>query len=273
MVEQLPIYRVRARNTSTDSENKIHDNTVASRFGFSGGLVPGVVVYGYLTAPIVARFPEWLERGSMQVRFTCPFYDGDPLEVRAEAEHNGDLISINALALNAYGTICATASASVPGELHCVDEPQSSKYRNRPLPSAESRLAATRDALIPGTVLGSLVERLNLKADQEGVLQQINERLPVYYGVSAAAHPMVILGLANHMLMHNVALGPWIHASSELTNFSLAREGEEITVRGSIAEQFERKGHEFVVLDLLLTASDRLVQQVRHTAIYMIRPA
>jgi len=75
------------------------------------------------------------------------------------------------------------------------------------------------------------------------------------------------------MLMHNVALGPWIHASSELTNFSLARDGEEITVRGSIAEQFERKGHEFVVLDLLLTASDRLVQQVRHTAIYMIRPA
>jgi hypothetical protein len=273
MVEQLPTYRVRARNTSTDSENKIHDNTVASRFGFSGGLVPGVVVFGYLTVPIVARFPEWLERGSMQVRFMRPFYDGDPVEIRAEATRDGDLISVNALALDADGTTCAAASATVGTELNWGEEPCLSRYETLPLAPAEARLAATPEALIPGRMLGSLVERLNLKADQEGLLQQINERQPFYYGASAAAHPVVILGLANHMLMHNVELGPWIHASSDLTNFSVARDGEAITIRGSIAEQFERKGHEFVVLDLLLTAGDRLVQQVRHTAIYRIRPA
>src|SRR5215471_1392316 len=256
MVEQLPTYQVRARNTSVDSENKIHDNTIASRFGFSGGLVPGVVVFGYLTVPIVERFPEWLELGSMQVGFTRPFYDGDPVEVRAEASHNGSLISI-----------------SVRTELQSAGERRFPEYQNHPLPPAEARLAAAPEALTPGTVLGTLVERLDLKADQVGLLQQIDERLPVYYGSSAVAHPVVILGLANHMLMQNVALGPWIHASSDLTNFSVARDGEEITVRGSIAEQFERKGHQFVVLDLLLTAGDRLVQQVRHTAIYSIRPA
>src|SRR5258708_37656018 len=41
-------YRVSAYNTSKQSENKIHDDTVARRVGFSGGLVPGVDVMAYM---------------------------------------------------------------------------------------------------------------------------------------------------------------------------------------------------------------------------------
>jgi hypothetical protein len=42
MSSRLEAYRVQAYNTSKQSENKIHDDAVARRFGFSGGLVPGV---------------------------------------------------------------------------------------------------------------------------------------------------------------------------------------------------------------------------------------
>jgi hypothetical protein len=43
-------------------------------------------------------------------------------------------------------------------------------------------------------------------------------------------------------------------------------------VRGRIADCFERKGHEFVVLNLLVVAEEiRIVQQVRHNAIYRPR--
>src|SRR5262249_4504717 len=213
------------------------------------------------------------ERGSMRVRFTQPFYEGDPVVVRAQASSGGDGVSIDVRAERRDGTICATATAHVSTGLECDSRPQASDYQTRPLPSPEARLAAAPQSLTPGTVLGMLAERLDLKGNQKGLLNQIGEALPVYYGDSAVAHPMVLLGMANHMLMHNVALGPWIHASSDLTNFSAARDGEEIMVRGSIAEQFERKRHEFVVLDLLLTAGARLVQQVRHTAIYKIRRA
>ena len=41
-------YEVRAFNTATASENKIHDDAVARRFGFHGALVPGVEVYAYM---------------------------------------------------------------------------------------------------------------------------------------------------------------------------------------------------------------------------------
>ena len=44
----LEPYRVVAFNTAHDSENKIHDDATARRFGFGGGLVPGVDVYGVI---------------------------------------------------------------------------------------------------------------------------------------------------------------------------------------------------------------------------------
>ena len=271
MIEQLPIYEVRARNTSAESENKIHDNTVAARFGFSGGLVPGVTVLGYLTVPIVTRFPQWLEHGSMQVRFTQPFYDGDPVVVRARARTDGDHTSLDITAERRDGTVCASASATVDSRDRHDDPPAASAHPTLPMPSPDSRQPPTSEALVPGTALGTLVERLDLIDNQNHLLKQIGETLPVYFGESAVAHPVVIVGMANHILMRNVALGPWIHASSDLTNFSAASNGEEITVRGLIAEQFERKGHQFVVLDLVLYAGHRLVQQIRHTAIFRIR--
>ena len=71
-------YHVEAFNTAKESENKIHDDAVARRFGFKGGLVPGVEVYAYMTHLPVARWGRaWLDRGSAECRLLKPVYDGD----------------------------------------------------------------------------------------------------------------------------------------------------------------------------------------------------
>ena len=60
----LPL-SIRAVNTAADSENKIHDDAVAAEYGFRGGLVPGVTVYGYLASAALEHFGEkWLESGA-----------------------------------------------------------------------------------------------------------------------------------------------------------------------------------------------------------------
>ena len=83
-------YRVIAYNTALNSENKIHDDAVARRFGFTGGLVPGVDVYAYMTHPAVARWGRaWLERGTATCRFAQPVYDGDPATVTAAETPDG----------------------------------------------------------------------------------------------------------------------------------------------------------------------------------------
>ena len=55
----LDPYRIVVFNTAHDSENKIHDDATARRFGFGGGLVPGVDVYGYMThRPVMQLGPR-----------------------------------------------------------------------------------------------------------------------------------------------------------------------------------------------------------------------
>ena len=56
MTSRLEAYRISAYNTAKLSENKMHDDTVAKRFGFSGGLVPGVDVMAYMMHLPVAKW-------------------------------------------------------------------------------------------------------------------------------------------------------------------------------------------------------------------------
>src|SRR3954464_13771649 len=85
MPNRLETYRVEAYNTAKQSENKMHDDAVARRFGFSGGLVPGVDVFAYMMHVPVARWGrDFLERGRMDARFVKPVYDGETAAVTGQ---------------------------------------------------------------------------------------------------------------------------------------------------------------------------------------------
>src|SRR5881394_1908892 len=109
----LPAHSVRAFNLAAASENKIHDDTVARRFGFRGALVPGVEVFATMAHVPVAHFGRaWLEQGEAECRFLKPVYDGDIAHVTAAADGDG-----LALAVESAGERCATGSASMPAFL------------------------------------------------------------------------------------------------------------------------------------------------------------
>src|SRR5205807_8715113 len=88
MTSRLEAYRVQAYNTAKLSENKMHDDAVARRFGFRGGLVPGVDVMAYMMHLPVAKWGRgFLERGLIGARFVKPVYDGETAAVGGEASH------------------------------------------------------------------------------------------------------------------------------------------------------------------------------------------
>ncbi len=108
MTEAEP-YRVQAYNTAKQSENKMHDDTVAKRFGFSGGLVPGVDVMAYMMHQPVAKWGRaFLERGLIDARFVKPVYDGEMAELTAE-ESSG-VLSIE---------VQSRAAFAPPAPRHC----------------------------------------------------------------------------------------------------------------------------------------------------------
>ena len=259
-------YAVRAHNAATASENKIHDDAVARTYGFEGGLVPGVTVYAYLTHPVVTAFGRsWLERGTMTARFVRPCYDGDEITVDATASEVGGDRVLEVTARRPGDEVMATAAATLPD--HPSPPPAIGDYATAPMP--DERAPATEERLAALGTLGSW--EATFHAEHAPVfLDEIHEGLDLYRD-GGPAHPGYLLLAANWILGANVRLGPWMHVGSDVTNYGTVDDGDLVSTRGRVTSLFERKGHQFVELDLLMVANDaRPVVHVRHTAIYEI---
>lgn len=258
-------YTVKAFNPSTESENRIHADDVAQAYGFRGGLVPGVTLWAYMVHPAVERHgPAFLDRGSMQLRFSQPVYDGDLIECVAGAVAAG---GSSPLELRRGDDICVSGWAAVsdtaPAAFAPNDVPEAA------LPA--ERAPADEVTLAPGTVLGSL--HATFRADRAGeFLDMISDTEPVY-AADGVAHPGWLVWKANTVLVANVVLGPWVHVESTARHHGRVRDGDVVVTRARVADRFERKGHQFVDLSVLHTVRGRPVMSIDHRAIYALRPS
>jgi acyl dehydratase len=254
-------YRVEAYNASKESENKIHEDAVARQFGFRGGLVPGVDVYAYMThLPVLRWGRAWLDRGTAECRLLKPVYDGDTAIVTATESPAG-----LELRIESHGEICVTGSAALPSEP--VAPP--GDFREGPMPPVE-RPPANEQTLATGTRLVINPFRVTDEYAEE-YLQTVRETEPLY-ARDRLVHPGTILHIGNWALRHNVRLGPWMHVASTVQHFSAARIGDELTARAVVTANYERKGHRFVELDMLVYAGQQtLVARIGHIAIYRPR--
>ncbi len=240
---------VRAVNTALDSENKIHDDAVAASYGFRGGLVPGVTVYGYLAAAACQHFGSaWLERGAMDVRFHQPVYDGEQVSVTLSPQADGRVIVQTSDRASASAWMHQEQPPATPDSIVALE---------RKLPSIAT--------LAPGTVLGSIALRLDLASSPFSA--------PLAPELDGRAHPAILLALANRIFVENYQLGPWIHVASEVRKFGSAKNGDELRVRARVEDRWERKGHEFVALAVSLSNRGQIIETVRHTAIWHPRPS
>jgi acyl dehydratase len=250
-------YEVRANNLSHTSENRIHADDVARKFGFTGALVPGVEVYAYAMHPAVAQWGHaWLEHGSGEARFFKPVYDEALVEVTAEPA--GDAL---ALRVESGDQVSATGSASLSTP---EAAPEVARWAWREPPA--ERPPASEATLSPGTVL--CVGPTPLEADY---LDGVRETEPLYRR-ERLAHPGQVLRMANRALTANVVLGPWIHVGSKVRNFGAARLGESVTARAVVLSEADHKGHRLVELDVMVLGEDRrALCRVHHTAIWRPR--
>ena len=269
--ERLPEYRVEARNTSESSENKIHDDAVARQYGFRGGLVPGVTVYAYMTRPLAeALGPAWLERGTASVRFLKPVLDGEEVVVAGAVRGRDEKgLTASLTAGTAASGECAVLTATVPAG---TPTPVNlALYPAAPVPP--ERPAATREHLAGLAALGTPVTAYD-EASATEYADKVSDTLPLYRGPRGRVHPGFFLDQANRALDRNVRMGPWVHVSSAVRHLGGARVGETLATRGRVRSLFEKKGREFVEVDLVIVAGERArpVAHVLHPAIYKLPP-
>lgn len=269
MSEILPVHRLTAFNTATASENKIHDDEVAGALGFGGGLVPGVDVYAYLVQPAVARWGErFLATGRASTRFGTPTYDGQEIEVRSSIDDDGILRAGIHDAGRPDGGPDAESSPAATLEARLDDAPPTPpEVGTAPRPDPADRPPASPDSIAVGTVLGTFTFSSSASQRAEYLTAVRDESSPVVD--LGLVHPGALLRLANTVLSQTVLLGPWIHVGSEIHNYAPVAVDEEIEVRGVVTGNFERKGHRFVDLDVVLLGPDGSPRSwIEHTAIY-----
>ena len=257
----MQTYRVSAYNTAKQSENKMHDDTVARRFGFSGGLVPGVDVMAYMMHLPVARWGRaFLERGLMDARFFKPVYDGEDVDLTSR-ESDGVL----ELEVESRSEICATGSASLP-----ASAPVLSLGDYKEVAAVAERKPVNAASFELGQWLGTTPRAWASEAAKD-YLADVRETDPIYLR-EGFCHPGILQKVMNRLLVDNAILGPWIHVGSRMQLLSAGRAGDEITARAKIVGNYEKKGHRFVELDALVVANGTTpLAHCWHIAIYQPR--
>ena len=178
---------------------------MARRFGFSGGLVPGVDVMAYMMhLPVEKWGRAFLERGLIDARFVKPVYDGEIAEVTGE-ESNGVL----AIEVQSRGELCATGSASLPAAAPAIslaDFDEVAAVAERKPVNASSYESANGSAR--SRAIGPARRRAEYLAD-------IRETDPIY-AREDLGHPGLLQRVMNKVLVDNAILGPWIHVGSRM---------------------------------------------------------
>lgn len=253
-------YEVTARNFSESSENRMHSDDIAQKFGFKGALVPGVAVYGHLTHPLVERFGEtWLANSVSDLRLLKPAYDGDRLILSLSESDDQQTVQCH----NADGELLATLISSSPDEL---PTPEPKATFEQP-PKSNGRIEIEWDQIEINQPFNEWQVTVD-QATNQTYASQVADDLSTY--TDGLVHPHFLLSSANKALMEEYVMPTWIHVGSETRHRLPVKVKDTLTVRSVPLERWQKKGHEFIRLYVSYWRGDELTTDILHTAIYKI---
>jgi hypothetical protein len=228
--------------------------------------VPGTSIYSYISHSLVEFLGrDWLERGSMEVRFVHPLYEGEEARITGRLSGIGEdaALAIDLQIMNPQGAICAVGAALLSTRPP-APEPAIGDY---PAGTRSRSLPISPESLHTGQLLVPVKSEFTWNIHWEYCQKTIRDHHPIYRQI---LHPGWLLLQANRILVENCDLRLWIHAASMIQKYHAQAEECMVETRGRVKEKFERKGHRYLVLDLALFAGLRCLETIRHTIIFRI---
>jgi len=264
----LPDYRIRASTVSLNQANRIHDDEFARKCGYRGALVPGASIYGYLArslAELLGR--EWLERGTAEVRFVLPVYEGEEIRISGSIRSvtPEGVLCLDCQAMNSKGETCAAGSATLPRE-PLAPPPELDSY---PAGKHRPQRSITLQSLRVGENLLPVKSEFTRQTHWSYCQKIIRDHHPLFQEM---IHPGWMLSQAGILLAENYDLPAWIHVASAIRHYHAQWEECVVETRGRVRDKFEQKGSHYLVLDLALFAGERCLQTITHTVIFRIAP-
>ena len=266
-MSSVPSQQIIALNDAESSENRIHSDDIALKFGFTGALVSGVNVFGYLSQPLVQTFGvDWLSRGIFDVIFLKPAYHGNLLNIRSEAvaesEHARHYLTT---AVNDQHTVLAKLHSWLPQELPAIN----------PLASMKPRIETSERPEISWDVIhlqqpAPVFLWQPTVADNQQRIDAQRDPAALYLGAHGYLHPYYLLDACNKALMRQFVLPAWIHTGSRLILRKPLRVGQAIEVHAIPIQKWQRKGHQFIKLYIAMCTGGEVALEAEHSAIFRI---
>lgn len=260
-----PITIVASLDDDPHFKGSIHDDASAQVFGYRSALVPGPVVYGYLSQiPIEVWGLDWLEGGTMSSHSRRPVYQGDEIEVSCEAM---DGTSMHLVARNASGMEVASGEATFPRE--AAVPPDVAAWPVVPLEDPPPFVPV--EVFGPGRQFGSNPIVLT-RAVLDYHLREFSERWPGY-----AAAGVVHTGYLMRRLVRDSVLSyrhetPGIYVTAHLQHFAHARVGDSLATSGVVRTIYERKGQHYYDSEHVVVANGtKVIAFAWRSTIYVAR--
>lgn len=257
------VFEVQTFNDAAESENKIHDDAVATRYGFEGALVGGVVIFGHMSyLPIKDEGEGWLIDNRAEVRFLKPAYDKEQLGI----EYDSDRKTGEVRCFNPAGTLIATMTNN-----HGEYEPDP-VHKIPPAQEAVEREEISWDNLLTDKPAPAHVWQPDYEQNVR-FSEQLQDHNRIYReGDAPPVHPFWMLRECNAAFMRSFILPAWMHVGSKITFHQPLRVGQEIEVRMVPTDKWERKGHHFTTLYIPFLVNGEVYVEVEHTSIFRIAP-
>lgn len=266
-VMPVPSQQILALNDAQTSENRIHSDDVALKYGFAGALVSGVNVFGYLSQPLVRAYGvDWLSRGILDVIFLKPAYQDDLLTIQTE-NVGGNAQARNHLtsAFNESGKQIAKLESWSPAELPPINKLASAVG----VQQGSERLEISWELININQPAPVYAWQPSEQDNMEKVVAQ-RDQTALYLSDSGLIHPCTLLDACNKALMRMFILPAWIHTGSRVCLRKALRVGQVIEVHMTPIEKWERKGHQFIKLYIAMWTDGEVAVEVEHTAIFRL---
>jgi hypothetical protein len=263
----IPSLKIYALNNSESSENKIHSDEIAEKFGFRGALVSGMNVLGYLNQPLIKHFgSDWLSHRILDVKFLKPAYQDDLVRVDSEIIQASQTQStVVSKAFNQIGELLALLESSSPMPMPSIDN---LAYAQGAIETHERReiewdLIHLKQPSYDFTWQPSAEDnkkRVDIQRDTS----------EIFRGPSAYIHPFYIGEACNKSLMRMFILPAWIHTASRIILRKALRVEDKITIKTVPIEKWEKRNHQFIKLYVAMIVNNEVVVEIEHSAIFKI---
>lgn len=214
----------------------------------TGDHVMGVAAQAWLTSYCMRQWgPEWLERGTMALRFRRHLSAGTPLrlELASSRDNNGDETMSLAI-VDSDGNVCSDGSASLLAAAPSVD-----RAAFPVLVVPEPRLQPLPENL-DGVVLGTVTYGFDASRDL-GFTEALGEPWWVNEGM---AHPSWLVSGVNGALLQNLAftMNRWVHAGLAVQQLRIVRSPAVISITTRFDRLFNAGQRNFADVGFLLCA-------------------